>query len=87
MFSIVEQVFLEHSGLATCLYHLSGFLGLFICMPGYFWAFRVSWGAPSGFPGRFVTYYPTCRIVRQTRRQKRRESDACRKFSNLCNLA
>ena len=55
MFSITEQVFVEESGLKTFLYHLYGFVGNFICMPGYFWAVGVGQGAPSGFRGDFAS--------------------------------
>ena len=53
MFSIAEQVFVEHSGLVTCLYHLSGFVGIFECVPGCFWTVGVGRGTPSGSPGSF----------------------------------
>ena len=53
VFAITEQVFLEESGLVTSLYYLCGFVGILICMPGYFWAVGISQGTPSGYPGRF----------------------------------
>ena len=75
VFAITEQVFLEKSGLETFLYHLSGFVGIFIWMPGCFGASGSVRAHPRGFRVDFVSNAPhrTRRIVR---RRRNRGNDA-----------